>query len=145
VDEEIWVYNFGPNRLMQRIRFRNGILASTERCCPAPSGRHGVGIAECPRDGAHDKGTASSRFGLVAHSETQDLPAYVLRIDAGGSKLDPVTPTEGPPGVGRSRTSLPVRRGSRTPDYGTISSTIEWPIFKTCVRSLWSVWYRALR
>jgi bla regulator protein blaR1 len=38
----------------------------------------------------------ASRFGLVAHSETQDLPAYVLRIDAGGSKLDPVTPAQGP-------------------------------------------------
>jgi len=30
VDEEIWVYNFGPNRLMQRIRFRNGIVASID-------------------------------------------------------------------------------------------------------------------
>lgn len=29
----------------------------------------------------------ASRFGLVAHSETRDLLAYVLRVDAGGSKL----------------------------------------------------------
>jgi Protein of unknown function (DUF2845) len=28
VVEEIWVYNFGPNKLMQRIRFRNGIVVS---------------------------------------------------------------------------------------------------------------------
>lgn len=27
VEEEIWVYNFGPNRFMQRIRFRNGVVA----------------------------------------------------------------------------------------------------------------------
>ena len=26
VEEEIWVYNFGPNKLMQRIRFRNGAV-----------------------------------------------------------------------------------------------------------------------
>jgi len=26
VEEEIWVYNFGPNKLMQRIRFRNGVV-----------------------------------------------------------------------------------------------------------------------
>jgi len=38
----------------------------------------------------------ASRFGLVAHSETHDLTAYVLRVDAGGSKLDPVNPTQGP-------------------------------------------------
>ena len=25
VEIEIWIYNFGPNKLMQRIRFRNGI------------------------------------------------------------------------------------------------------------------------
>jgi Protein of unknown function (DUF2845) len=25
VQSEIWIYNFGPNKLMQRIRFRNGI------------------------------------------------------------------------------------------------------------------------
>ena len=28
VEEEIWIYNFGPNRLMRRIRFRNGIVAT---------------------------------------------------------------------------------------------------------------------
>lgn len=28
VQEEIWTYNFGPNKLMQRIRFRNGIVAN---------------------------------------------------------------------------------------------------------------------
>ena len=28
VAEEIWIYNFGPNKLMQRIRFRNGIVAT---------------------------------------------------------------------------------------------------------------------
>jgi hypothetical protein len=28
VEEEIWIYNFGPNKLMQRIRFRNGIVAN---------------------------------------------------------------------------------------------------------------------
>jgi len=28
VEEEIWIYNFGPNKLMQRIRFRNGIVAT---------------------------------------------------------------------------------------------------------------------
>jgi len=28
VAEEIWIYNFGPNKLMQRIRFRNGIAAN---------------------------------------------------------------------------------------------------------------------
>jgi hypothetical protein len=27
VEGEIWVYNFGPNKLMQRIRFRNGVVA----------------------------------------------------------------------------------------------------------------------
>ncbi len=26
VEDEIWVYNFGPNKLMQRIRFRNGVV-----------------------------------------------------------------------------------------------------------------------
>lgn len=30
-----------------------------------------------------------SRFGLVTHSETQDLSVYTLRVDAGGSKLNP--------------------------------------------------------
>jgi bla regulator protein blaR1 len=39
----------------------------------------------------------ASRFGLVAHSETQNLPAYVLRVDAGGSKLNPALPA-GPHG-----------------------------------------------
>ncbi|MGO9804893.1 MAG: DUF2845 domain-containing protein [Steroidobacteraceae bacterium] len=29
-DEELWIYNFGPNRLMQRIRFRNGVVAGIE-------------------------------------------------------------------------------------------------------------------
>jgi len=29
----------------------------------------------------------ASRFALVAHPETQTMPAYVLRVDAGGSKL----------------------------------------------------------
>ena len=28
VEEEIWIYNFGPNKLMQRIRFRNGTVAT---------------------------------------------------------------------------------------------------------------------
>jgi hypothetical protein len=28
VEDEIWIYNFGPNKLMQRIRFRNGIVAN---------------------------------------------------------------------------------------------------------------------
>ena len=28
VAEEIWIYNFGSNKLMQRIRFRNGIVAN---------------------------------------------------------------------------------------------------------------------
>jgi hypothetical protein len=28
VEEEIWIYNFGRNKLMQRIRFRNGIVAN---------------------------------------------------------------------------------------------------------------------
>jgi Protein of unknown function (DUF2845) len=30
VEEETWIYNFGPNRLMQRIRFRNGKVASID-------------------------------------------------------------------------------------------------------------------
>ena len=30
VEEEIWVYNLGPNKLMQRIRFRNGVVASID-------------------------------------------------------------------------------------------------------------------
>jgi hypothetical protein len=30
VEEEIWVYNFGPNKLMQRIQFRNGIVANID-------------------------------------------------------------------------------------------------------------------
>ncbi len=30
VDEEIWTYNFGPNRLMQRIRFRDGKVAKID-------------------------------------------------------------------------------------------------------------------
>jgi hypothetical protein len=29
-DEEIWVYNFGPNKLMQRIWFRNGVVAGID-------------------------------------------------------------------------------------------------------------------
>ena len=28
VQEETWVYNFGPDKFMQRIRFRNGIVAN---------------------------------------------------------------------------------------------------------------------
>jgi hypothetical protein len=28
VSEEIWVYNFGPNRFMQRIRFRDGVVTN---------------------------------------------------------------------------------------------------------------------
>src|SRR5581483_11500589 len=36
----------------------------------------------------------ASRFALVAHPETQTMPAYVLRVDAGGSKL-----TLAPPGA----------------------------------------------
>ena len=27
---EIWTYNFGPNRLMQRIRFENGVVVKIE-------------------------------------------------------------------------------------------------------------------
>jgi hypothetical protein len=30
LEEETWVYNFGPNRLMQRIRFRNGVVADID-------------------------------------------------------------------------------------------------------------------
>jgi bla regulator protein blaR1 len=33
------------------------------------------------------KALLTSRFALVAHPETQTLPAYVMRVDAGGSKL----------------------------------------------------------
>jgi uncharacterized protein DUF2845 len=28
--EEIWTYDFGPNKLMQRIRFRNGVVANID-------------------------------------------------------------------------------------------------------------------
>jgi hypothetical protein len=27
---EVWTYNFGPNRLMQRIRFENGVVVTIE-------------------------------------------------------------------------------------------------------------------
>jgi len=27
VEVEVWTYNFGPNKLMQRIRFENGVVA----------------------------------------------------------------------------------------------------------------------
>ena len=27
---ELWTYNFGPNRLMQRIRFENGVVVRIE-------------------------------------------------------------------------------------------------------------------
>lgn len=30
VDEEIWVYNLGPNKLMRRLRFRNGVVANLD-------------------------------------------------------------------------------------------------------------------
>ena len=30
VEEEIWVYNLGPYKLMQRIRFRNGVVANID-------------------------------------------------------------------------------------------------------------------
>jgi len=30
VQEEIWTYNLGPNKLMQRIWFRNGIVANVD-------------------------------------------------------------------------------------------------------------------
>jgi hypothetical protein len=30
VQIEVWTYNFGPNRLMQRIRFENGTVARIE-------------------------------------------------------------------------------------------------------------------
>lgn len=30
VAEEIWTYNFGPYRLMQRIRFRDGLVANID-------------------------------------------------------------------------------------------------------------------
>jgi hypothetical protein len=30
VQVEIWIYNFGPNKLMQRIRFENGIVTGID-------------------------------------------------------------------------------------------------------------------
>ena len=30
VEDEVWVYNLGPNRLMQRIRFRNGVVSNID-------------------------------------------------------------------------------------------------------------------
>jgi hypothetical protein len=30
VQDEIWIYNLGPNRLMQRIRFQDGVVASMD-------------------------------------------------------------------------------------------------------------------
>ncbi len=30
VENETWIYNFGPNKLMQRIRFRNGVVANID-------------------------------------------------------------------------------------------------------------------
>jgi hypothetical protein len=30
VSVEAWVYNFGPNKLMRRLRFENGVLAQIE-------------------------------------------------------------------------------------------------------------------
>ena len=30
VQVEVWTYNFGPNRLMQRIRFEDGVVARIE-------------------------------------------------------------------------------------------------------------------
>lgn len=41
------------------------------------------------------RGLLASRFGLVTHIETQDLPAYVLRVDAGGSMLNPAAGPDG--------------------------------------------------
>jgi hypothetical protein len=38
---EIWTYNFGPHRFMQRLRFVNGILESVETL--------GYGVDEAPR------------------------------------------------------------------------------------------------
>jgi uncharacterized protein (TIGR03435 family) len=49
------------------------------------------------------RGLLATRFGLSAHIETQQLPAYALRVDAGGSKLNPALlradGQEGPPMV----------------------------------------------
>jgi hypothetical protein len=30
VEDEVWVYNLGPNKLMQRIRFRNGVVSNID-------------------------------------------------------------------------------------------------------------------
>jgi hypothetical protein len=30
LQEETWVYNLGPNKLMQRIQFRNGVVANVD-------------------------------------------------------------------------------------------------------------------
>jgi bla regulator protein BlaR1 len=67
----------------------------------APSTATATGIAS-PNDRLIVRGLLASRFGLVAHSETQNLPASVLRVDAGGSKLIPAIP-EGPHGEGPPR------------------------------------------
>lgn len=62
----------------------------------APSAATATGIAS-PNDRLMVRELLAARFGLVAHGETHNLPAYVLRIDAGGSKLNPATPA-GPDG-----------------------------------------------
>src|SRR5262249_43334711 len=43
------------------------------------------------------KSMLTARFGLIAHPETQTLPAFVMRVDAGGSKLS-MTQSQGPGG-----------------------------------------------
>jgi bla regulator protein blaR1 len=81
----------------------------------APSAATATGIAS-PNDRLMVRGLLASRFGLVAHSETQNLPASVLRVDAGGSKLNSAIPegpdgNEGPPRL-RVRANLLIAESS---------------------------------
>jgi uncharacterized protein (TIGR03435 family) len=53
----------------------------------------------------------ASRFGLALHKETKELPAYILVVDKGGSRLK-ASEDEGPTLVERKDNSLLYRRAS---------------------------------
>ncbi len=62
-----------------------GLYDITARMGNTSSASAGPSNFEPPRQAI--KALLASRFGLVAHPQTQTIPAYVMRVDAGGSKL----------------------------------------------------------
>lgn len=84
IEVETWYYNFGPNRLMQRLRFRDGVLVDAASL--------GYGVARIGAGCRHETlpagittGEVVARCGRPAQAE-QD-PVLTIRRDQSGNAL----------------------------------------------------------